>query len=598
MLSGVDDIEEGKVLIKEMIELLQSAGFSLRKWNSNSKELLSEVPVDLRDEHSILELDSSSSSVKTLGLTWEPSTDSFRFSSPMWNESTEITKRCVLSDASRLFDPLGLVGPVIIQAKIFLQDLWKQDCGWDDPLELQLQEYWREYRRNLASLDGIAVHRWIGISRIVVAVELHGFCDASNKAYGACVYVRTTAIDGSVAVHLLTSKSRVAPLENLKKNKKTLSTPRLELSSALLLAHLYEKIVNSINVTAKCFFWADSTIVICWLSSSPSRWKQFVANRVSKIQHITKGGIWNHVAGEENPADIISRGMTPVQLQYDPRWFHGPCWLKLDQQYWPKVLEIDENKLNIADLESKAIAAALPTVSPSEIFGLRSSLVDLVRLTVYIQRFKWNSSPVNQLCRKVGYITFHEYSDAIKALVKLSQQESFPQELADLSKSGQVQDSSRISPLNPQLTEGLLCVGGRLKNAAVSDRRKHPYILDHRHPFARAVVAYYHQKHFHAGQQQVVSNVREQFWPTSIRKLTRQVIHECVKCFRVKPKIQEQLMADLPPERVTPCFPFQKVGVDYCGPFYVVYPQRRVHPIKCFVAVFVCLVTKAVHLEL
>ncbi|XP_065077335.1 uncharacterized protein LOC135700685 [Ochlerotatus camptorhynchus] len=227
MLSGVDDIEEGKVLIKEMIELLQSAGFSLRKWNSNSKELPSEVPEDLRDERSILELDSSSSSVKTLGLTWEPSTDSFRFSSPMWNESTEITKRCVLSDASRLFDPLGLVGPVIIQAKIFLQDLWKQDCGWDDPLELQLQEYWREYRRNLASLDGIAVPRWIGISRIVVAVELHGFCDVSNKAYGACVFIRTTA---------------TAPLENLKKNKKSLSTPRLELSSALLLAHLYEKI--------------------------------------------------------------------------------------------------------------------------------------------------------------------------------------------------------------------------------------------------------------------------------------------------------------------------------------------------------------------
>ncbi|XP_065092427.1 uncharacterized protein LOC135713266 [Ochlerotatus camptorhynchus] len=199
--------------------------------------------------------------------------------------------------------------------------------------------------------------------------------------------------------------------------------------------------------------------------------------------------------------------MTPVQLQCEPRWFHGPCWLKLDQQYWPKVLEIDENKFNMADLESKAIAAALPTVSPSEIFRLRSSLVDLVRLTVYIQRFKWNSSPVNQLCRKVGCITSHEYGDAIKALVKLSQQESFPQELADLFKSGQVQDSSRISPLNPQLAEGLLCVGGRLKNAAVSERWKHPYILDHRHPFARPVVAYYHQKHFHAGQQQSTLSV-------------------------------------------------------------------------------------------
>ncbi|XP_062703581.1 uncharacterized protein LOC134286035 [Aedes albopictus] len=598
MLSGVDDIEEGKTLVGQMVELLQSAGFSLRKWNSNSKELLSAVPEGLRDERSILEVDSSTAAVKTLGLTWEPSTDCFRFSSPVWNEVAEITKRCVLSDASRLFDPLGLVGPVIIQAKIFLQDLWKHDCEWDEPLSSQLQEQWREYRRNLAGLDGIAVPRWVGTSRSTETIELHGFCDASNKAYGACVYVRTVTADGNVSVHLLTSKSRVAPLENLKKNKKSLSTPRLELSSALLLAHLYEKVAKNINVVTKCHFWTDSTIVVCWLSSSPVRWKQFVANRVSEIQHITKGSVWKHVAGEDNPANIISRGMSPAQLQYESRWFHGPKWLMLDNQYWPNSAQIDEGSLDQADLEEKAIVAALPAVSPSEIFGLRSSLVDLVRLTVHIRRFKWNSSPANRSCRKVGCITSQEYDDAVKELVKLSQRECFPQEFADIARHGQVQDSSRISNLNPQLVEGVLCVGGRLKNAAVPDGRKHPYILDHRHPFTRIVVVYYHRKHFHAGQQQVVTAVRERFWPTSARNLARQVIHEYVQCFRAKPKIQEQLMADLPPERVRPCFPFQKVGVDYCGPFHVVYPQRRARPINCFVAVYVCLITKAVHLEL
>lgn len=598
MLSGVDDIEEGKRLVSQMNDLLQSAGFSLRKWNSNSKELLSAVPEGLRDERSILELDSSSAAVKTLGLTWEPSTDCFRFSSPAWNESTAITKRCVLSDASRLFDPLGLVGPVIIQAKIFLQDLWKHDCEWDEPLSPQLEDQWREYRRNLTGLDGIAVPRWVGTSRSTEAVELHGFCDASNKAYGACVYVRAVAADGSVMVHLLTSKSRVAPLENLKKNKKSLSIPRLELSSALLLAHLYEKVAKNITVATKCRFWTDSTIVVCWLSSSPSRWKQFVANRVSEIQHITKGSVWNHVAGEDNPADIISRGMSPAQLQYESRWFHGPKWLMSDEHYWPSSAQINESEFAKADLEEKSIVAALPAVAPSEIFGLRSSLVDLVRLTVYIRRFKWNTSPANRSCRKVGSITSQEYEEAIRELVKLSQRESFPQEFSDLAKHGQVQDSSRISALNPQLVGGVLCVGGRLKNAAVADSRKHPYILDHRHPFTKIVVVHYHRKYLHAGQQQMVSAVREQFWPTSVRNLARQVVHECVQCFRVKPKIQEQLMADLPPERVRPCFPFQKVGVDYCGPFYVVYPQRRARPVKCFVAVYVCLVTKAVHLEL
>ncbi|XP_058817082.1 uncharacterized protein LOC131680381 [Topomyia yanbarensis] len=150
MLSGVDDVKDGRKLIQQLVELLQSAGFLLRKWNSNSKELLQNVPEQLRDDRSILELDSSSSTIKTLGLVWEPSTDSFRFTTPTWNSAAVITKRIVLSDVSRLFDPLGLVGPVIIQAKIFIQELWKQECSWDEPLLPELQEYWQEYRRNLA----------------------------------------------------------------------------------------------------------------------------------------------------------------------------------------------------------------------------------------------------------------------------------------------------------------------------------------------------------------------------------------------------------------------------------------------------------------
>ncbi|XP_062538172.1 uncharacterized protein LOC134206468 [Armigeres subalbatus] len=481
MLSGVDNIEEGKLLIGQIIVLLQSAGFSLRKWNSNSKELLSAVPEGLRDERTILDLDSSSAAVKTLGLTWEPGTDCFRFRSPSWDESAVITKRCVL-DASRLFDPIGLVGPVIVQAKIFLQELWKQDCGWDDPLNPQLQDQWREYRRNLVGLVDIAVPRWVGTSCNNELVELHGFCDASMKAYGACIYIRTVEADGSVQVHLLTSKSRVAPLENLKRNKKSLSIPRLELSSALLLTHLYEKVVKNIHVDSKCYFWTDSTIVVCWLSSSPSRWKQFVANRVSEIQHVTKGSDWNHVAGEDNPADIISRGMSPTQLHYESRWFHGPNWLILDRQYWPDSKRIDESSIDKMDLEEKVVVAVLPTISPSEIFGLRSSLADLIRLAVHIRRFKWNASPANRFNRKVGYITSQEYDDALNGLVKQSQRESFSQELADIARYGQVQDCSRISGLNPQLADGILCVGGRLSNAAVPDSRKHPYILDHRHP--------------------------------------------------------------------------------------------------------------------
>ncbi|XP_055623373.1 uncharacterized protein LOC129766803 [Toxorhynchites rutilus septentrionalis] len=143
LLSGVDQIPQGKMVVSELINLLDSAGFPLRKWSSNCSEILSDIPEHLHDDRSHLQLDSSNSVIKTLGLVWELSTDTFQFSTPKWASATFITKRSVLSDVSRLFDPLGLVGPVIVQAKIFIQELWKQQCGWDEPLPAELQDQWQ-----------------------------------------------------------------------------------------------------------------------------------------------------------------------------------------------------------------------------------------------------------------------------------------------------------------------------------------------------------------------------------------------------------------------------------------------------------------------
>ncbi|XP_055523061.1 uncharacterized protein LOC129717231 [Wyeomyia smithii] len=295
MLTGTDDLEEAKALAAEIIQLMNSAGFTLRKWNSNSAELLSTIPQILRDDRATLELDSSTSPIKTLGLIWQPASDNFLFVFPQWNPDPTITKRVVLSDTARIFDPLGLIGPVTVLAKIFLQDLWKHKADWDDPLPEDLQTFWNEYRRNIAALETLTVPRWTCYTNDLKSVELHGFCDASEAAYGACLYLRCEMEDGSVTVRLITSKSRVAPLEDLSRKKKKLSIPRLELSSALLLSHLYEKLRSSIELPANAYFWTDSMIVKCWLSSLPSRWQIFIANRVSEIQHLTKNGVWSHL---------------------------------------------------------------------------------------------------------------------------------------------------------------------------------------------------------------------------------------------------------------------------------------------------------------
>ncbi|XP_065079415.1 uncharacterized protein LOC135702313 [Ochlerotatus camptorhynchus] len=586
MLKSVDSIEEGVQLSKDLIHVLGTAGLTLRKWSSNSREIMDSIPPYLRDERSSLDLEPSNFIVKTLGLKWEPRSDVFRFTVPQWNPATELNKRIILSDFAKLFDPLGLVGPTLVQAKVFLQDLWRTKCSWNDTLPEELQNWWREFREGLAGLRLLQVPRWVAFGSDTISAELHMFCDASKKAYGACIYLRCTSFNGSVTALLLTAKSRVAPLEDLEKKRKQTSIPRLELSSALTGVHLFEKVVQSIKITAQPYFWTDSMIVKF----------SFVANRVSEIQHISRGGIWNHIAGLENPADVLSRGMTPDILKDYQMWWHGPSWLRQDKTSWPTTATITTEHLDPSLLEEKTtVSAAAQVIETSPVFGLRSSLNDLLRLVALIRRFAHNCK--NRLDRRVGFIRYEEREEALRQLLALAQQESFPEDLAELQKNGEVKSTSMINQLTPRFVNGLILVGSRLANANISAGRKHPIVLDNQHPLSVLIATDYHRKHLHAGQQLLTASMRERYWPIAVRNLARMVIHRCVKCFRARPKLHEQLMADLPSERVTPAPPFLRVGVDYCGPFYIQYPYRKGAPIKCFVAVFVCLVVKAVHLE-
>ncbi|XP_062557805.1 uncharacterized protein LOC134222660 [Armigeres subalbatus] len=267
---------------------ITGSGFNLRKWNSNSQQVLKSIPSYLRDDRQILDLDEKAT-VKTLGLTWEPATDTLWIKVPDWRPGGPITHRVVLSEIARLFDPYGLVGPVVVLGKLFLQELWKAKYSWDEPLSQELQTQWLEFRSNLFELDAASVPRWIGFGKDIISCEFHGFSDSSDKAYGAAVYLRCMDWNGDITVNLLMAKSKVAPLEDFSRRKKKQSIPRLELSAALLLAHLYDTVSTSMAIEAKSFFWTDSTIVKCWISSHPSRWQAFVANRVSEIQHVTKG---------------------------------------------------------------------------------------------------------------------------------------------------------------------------------------------------------------------------------------------------------------------------------------------------------------------
>ena len=173
------------------------------------------------------------------------------------------------------------------------------------------------YRDQLPLLNNIQFPRCITVSNHI-KFQLHGFCDASEKAYGACIYLRSTDMQGKHRTSLVCSKSRIAPL-------KSTTIPRLELCAALLLAKLYTTTVHLLKIQVnKTYLWSDSTLELQWINSPSYTLQTFEANRVAEIQKLTDQQRWRHVPTEFNPADLISRGKTPHEFLNFKFWQHGP----------------------------------------------------------------------------------------------------------------------------------------------------------------------------------------------------------------------------------------------------------------------------------
>ncbi|GFU62396.1 DUF1758 domain-containing protein [Trichonephila clavipes] len=219
--------------------------------------------------------------LKTLGIAWKSKTDCFNFKVEV-EQNAHPTKRSVLSIIARLFDPLGLLGPVITKAKIFMQQLWTLQIDWSERLPEKEASEWKEFVRSLVTLNGINIERCIVIPNAEV-IELHGFCDASERAYGAAIYARSINPDG-------------------------------EKKQSLLRVNLEYRQLSRMDITS-VFFWTDSTIVLSWMKNESRNLKTFVANRGVIIQELTELNKWHHIPSEQNPADIISRGLDPEKIQ-------------------------------------------------------------------------------------------------------------------------------------------------------------------------------------------------------------------------------------------------------------------------------------------
>ena len=248
--------------------------------------------------------------------------------------------------------------------------MWQDKLQWDEILPVHLQQEWNQLHQIIPNLLQIKINRKVVCSN-ATKIQMHGFCDSSERAYGACLYIRSKDNDKISCEHLC-STSRVAPL-------KQLTIPRLELCAATLLSKLYKKSLHALNMKIDdSYLWAVSSIVLTWIEGPSNRWKIFVGNRVATIQEETTSATWRHVPSQSNPADLISREVEPTTLSKSTLWWKGPQWLTQEPFSWPAP----EVNTPTEHLEVRNVRGAL--LQPPEDFTQRlTKLNKLIRVIVY-----------------------------------------------------------------------------------------------------------------------------------------------------------------------------------------------------------------------
>ncbi|XP_071643010.1 uncharacterized protein [Temnothorax longispinosus] len=430
-LFGAHRLEDLRISRDQLIALLRKGGFELRKWASNNSELSSDID-PANHELACNKILKTDESLKILGVSWNPALDIFQFQTATDDPAPQ-TKRSILSAIAKLFDPLGWVTPVTITAKILMQRLWRFKFEWDDTLPHDILREWKPIYNQLSALNELHLPRWTGQESDSDRCELHGLADASNVAYAAAVYLRVISKSGRITISLLMGKSKVAPV-------KTLSVPRLELLVMTLVR-------ESVKIdSSACYCWIDAEVVLAWLRQHPSRWKTFVANRVAEIQS---------------------------------RLPDGPPWLKFPATRWPEGLPSPLTETSIEEKIVTTHAARVPT--PWDLASQYLDWAKLIRVTAYLIRFvscRGHSKKFPALEHHRRALLASECHRARTFWLGAIQADLFPHELHELTQNQPVNSKSHILALNPFIdSEGLIRVGGRLRNAPLSYHAKHPIVL-------------------------------------------------------------------------------------------------------------------------
>ncbi len=455
-----------------------------------------------------------------------------------------------------------------------------------------------------------------------VDVQVHSFSDASEKGLGQVSYLRLVNASGQVHVSFLMAKARVAPI-------KVMSIPRLELTAAVISVNVSSMLTKELAYDSnEQFFHTDSSVVLGYVNNDARRFHTYVGNRVQRIRDLSEPNQWYHVAGNKNPADKASRGLTPKELTDDEEWLHGPDFLWDEKvtlsnpesvgKLQPGDVEVKREKTSvlISDIRSREHPPNILELdrfkNSSSLQGLKKGIACIQRVVKKLERKKEAGKKdgdtadvrisVDQLRRAevviLRSLQFHYFGDEIRILRNMQHDEDQRDERTRIrSRNQMIKATSSLYKLDPFLdNDGLVRIGGRLHKATMPFEEKHPVVIPKNSHITTLLIQHYHSKvQRHQGRGMTHNAIRQAgYWIINGRSAVFNFIARCVKCRKLRAPTAIQKMSDLPEERVNPTTPFTYTGMDVFGPWLIKEGRKQ---LKRWGLIFTCLASRAVHIE-
>ncbi|XP_063404420.1 uncharacterized protein LOC134687892 [Mytilus trossulus] len=392
------------------------------------------------------------------------------------------------------------------------------------------------------------------------------------------------------------AKNRVAPI-------KTITLPKLELMGAVIGARLADHICKNFQETfSEIQFWSDCQIVLSWLSSvKPQR--QFIKNRIEEIKSLCGDNVWRYCPTKDNPADLLTRGITSEELQQNEIWFSGPKWLN-SKEDWPTwngnnvtssvCTTMSENDDKIETMENNQnVRIGIGEIIDNERYN---SCRKLTRITAYVMRFATNCR-ATETEQKKDLLRSDEIENAKFLWIRYTQGKIFSDEINCIDNSTKRKTLVRQLKLFLDEKQLLRCGGRRIDNATVGETVKFPYLLPAKDRLTHLIVLEAHENTLHSGINITLAYIQQTFWIPKLRQCVKSILSKCVTCRKVIGKsYPAPEIPPLPKERVQDATPFSITGVDFTGALTT--SNRHNEESKVYICLFTCAVTRAVHLEL